>query len=159
MKIIYALGVNGIVDDNGQNFSYYEHYYDNKIEANKALYYYQYVLNRKNAFLDEIEIEDSFDNEIPSKMYVEARFNYRNTKCRYDHINLNIHPKVFSIPKEMFEKEEIKVLKSDRCGVRSSNVSVYFIIKTDDTETREDLENRCIERVKELYDHYLKGDE
>ena len=161
MKIIYALGVESTtateVSNDVTHYSYYEHYYESMKEAHKALYYYQYVLNR-NAFLDEIEIEESFDNKIPSKMYVEAKFNYRNNSCRYDHISLSIYPKVFSTPKSAYENQEVKVLKSDRCGVHSSNVTMFFIINTIEGESREELENRCKEKVKDIYESYVKGE-
>ena len=151
MKIIYGLGR---VEE---GHPVYTHFYDNKAEAEKALWYLKYVNDDQSAFIEEQEIEEECALKVPDSLFVKARFNYRNNKCRYDHITLSIYPKVYSDPGEYYLTNKVDVVKSDRCGIRSNSVTVYFMIDTVENEERKDLESRCKDKTKEIYEEYIKG--
>lgn len=152
MKIIYCLGR---IED---GHPVYTHFYDNKAEAEKALWYLKYVNDEQKAFIEEQEIEEQCVFTIPDSLFVKAKFNYRNNKCRYDHIGLSIYPKIYNDPGEYYLTNKVEVFKSDRCGIRSNSVTVYFMIDTKDGETREELETRCREKVREIYEAHTKGE-
>lgn len=146
-KVIYAVGIS----ENGVRSNI--RFYDTKEEAEKTLHYYLYAANL-NAFIDECELESKSDKEIPDELFVEANFNYRTSRCKYDHIGISTYQRIYSFSEEDFKSEKVHETKSDRCGVRSTSVCVKFIIDTRN-ESREELEDRCKEKTKEIYERYL----